>query len=598
MSPVIPAIPQPVAELGELHIPALHPATPGDTGIDGNLGLRNIETPQLVYVKKGPHTYPGQLFELFSNDQVIPVAHTFVMPADVQSEWLPILLPEGSIKPQWLDPLVCRINHTGVSTLPLRLRVNLDIPAGNDPDPSKPGHQGLVIYLPDDVLVNGVSEERAREGIEITLMPYLHMAEGDCIRLCWGDQQITYSVSVTDLGREIHLVVPYAKIMAARDAIGLNVRLQVRGPTGNFTEPAARWSATSEVLVYAQRDILREPFTEVDPQTGVIDLDKLQGKPLIASVFASPDYFERQDTLEFFFTATNAQGELSTHSKKQTVDRTNRIFDFEVPYAFMADLNHGHAKLHYVLHKYVQPMEMYSQAAYVSIEGADVEWPAPYLNEAMPFADTRATEVDIYVYVPYQAGWRPQDLITLVWVLPDPEGTVEYRSSCNAGARPEHGAIEFVLPAEQTKRFVGRPSQMYYEANNSEGVSLGVSARKPLQVGERWAPMAAPVVDKVIGHQLDPDLIGDGVWVTIPSPPVGREVRLHWYGPSNRVEMLKYIETPGDVRIKVPAHYVLEDLNRLVKVYWQVSLNGTAHRYSKVVTLRIARRGIDACENS
>ncbi len=411
-----------------------------------------------------------------------------------------------------------------------------------------------------------------------------------------GDQQITYSVSATDLGREIRLVVPYAKVMAARDAMELNVRLQVRGPTGNFTEPAARWSATSKVLVYAQSDILRAPFTQSGPQTGVIDLDKLQGKPLIVSVFASPDYFERQDTLEFFFTATNAQGELSTHSEKRTVDRASSIFDFEVPYAFMADQIHGHAKLHYVLHKYIDSIQMYSQAAYVSIEGADVEWPAPYLNEAMPFADARATEVDSHAYVPYQAAWRPQDLITLVWVLPDPEGTVEYRSSRNAGVHPEHGVIEFVLPAEQIKRFEGRPSQMYYEANDSEGFPLGASARKPLQVGERWAPMAAPVVDGVIGHQLDPDLVADGVWVTIPAPPVGREVRLHWYGPSNRVEMLKYIETPGDVRIKIPAHYVLDDLNRLVKVYWQVSLNGTAHRYSKVVTLRIARRGIDGCE--
>ncbi|MBN1079616.1 hypothetical protein JNO13_01590 [Pseudomonas sp. 1079] len=510
---------QPANELGTLYIPNLYSPADGDIGVDGNLGIINIKVPQIIYVKKGPHTYPGQLFELFSNDQVIPIAHTFVMPADVQSEWLPILLPEGSIKPQWLDPLVCRINHTGVSTLPpcacgsisIYRQAMIRIPANRDTK------GWLSTCLTMCWLTVSAKSEPAKGSKSRSCLTFTwrKVTASGC---AGGDQQITYSVSVTDLGREIHLVVPYAKIMAARDAIGLNVRLQVRGPTGNFTEPAARWSAPSEVLVYAQRDILREPFTEVDPQTGVIDLDKLQGKPLIASVFASPDYFERQDTLEFFFTATNAQGELSTHSKKQTVDRTNRIFDFEVPYAFMADLNHGHAKLHYVLHKYVQPMEMYSQAAYVSIEGADVEWPAPYLNEAMPFADTRATEVDIYVYVPYQAAWRPQDLITLVWVLPDPEGTVEYRSSCNAGARPEHGAIEFVLPAEQTKRFVGRPSQMYYEANNSEGVSLGVSARKPLQVGERWAPMAAPVVDKVIGHQLDPDLIGDGVWVTIPSP--------------------------------------------------------------------------------
>ncbi|EED43283.1 hypothetical protein EBI_27290, partial [Enterocytozoon bieneusi H348] len=105
------------------------------------------------------------------------------MPGDTQREWLPILLPAASIRPQWIDPLVCRINASGASTLPLRLRVDLERPGGRDPDPSRPGHQGLVIYLPDDVLVNGVSEARARENIEITLMPYAHAAAGDQVLL-------------------------------------------------------------------------------------------------------------------------------------------------------------------------------------------------------------------------------------------------------------------------------------------------------------------------------------------------------------------------------------------------------------------------------
>ena len=593
MSKVVTDTPQPTAELGDLYIPRLYPSAAGDVGFDGNLGLRNIETPQVVYVKTCAQTFPGQLLELFSSDQMIPVAHTFVMAGDAQREWLPILLPATSIRPRWIDPLVCRINQTGASTLPLRLRVDLDRPAGRDPDPFQPGHQALIIHLPDDVLINGVSEARAREGVNITLMPYLHMAVGDRILLCWGDQQVIYLLIEADLNHEINLVVPYAKIMAARDGRELNVRLQVRGHTGNFTEPAARWSTASKVLVYAQRDLLREPYgSQADPQTGVIDLETLAGKPFTASVFVSPDYFEPRDTVEFFFRATDAQGNIVTHSEVRTVDRIGMILDFNVSHEFMVGLVQGHARLYYALHKHIGSMTMYSQASYVSIQGVAVQWPAPYFIDTMPLAEVRPVPLDGHAYVAYQASWKPWDLITLVWLLPDPDGAVEYRFSRSAGERPEHNVIEFVLPAAQIRRFEGRPSQMHYEANGSDGVLLGESAQKNILVGERWQPMKAPIVDKIIGHRLDPDEVPNGVWVTIADPPVGELIRLHWFGPGNVIEMPIYVASPGDVRVKVPAKFVLDNLNHIVKVYWLTHRNGAPQRYSSVVTVLIARRGI------
>lgn len=597
MSKVITNNHQSTAELGDLYIPRLHPAAAGEVGVDGKLGLRNIETTQVVYVKTGARTVPGQLLELFGNNPILPVAHTFVMAADTQREWLPILLPADSITPNWISPLVCRINASGASTLPLRLRVDFNRPGGRDYD-SRPGHQGLIIHLPDDVLVNGVSEARARENIEITLMRYLYAAPGDEVLLYWGDQQVTFLITEANLNPEINIVVPYATVMAARDSLELNVRLQVRGHTGNSTDPAARWSAASKVLVYVQRDILREPYsTAVDPQTGIIDLDKLAGKPVTASVFATPDYFEEKDSLEFFFKATDAQGKISIHSEERTVERFNAIYDFIIPPEFMAGLGQGHAKLSYALHKNIGSTTMYSQAAYVSIHGASVEWPAPYVIDTMPFAEIRPVLRDGQAYVPYQTSWKPWDLVTLVWLLPDRDGTVEYRFTRSAGERPENNVIEFILPAAEIKRFEGRPSEMHYEVNATDGRLLGESARKSLLMGTPWEAMLAPVVGKVAGYHLDPDLVPDGAWVTIPNPPVGQLVRLHWFGPVNRISTLTYISTPGDVRIKVPAQYVLDNLNRIVKVYWEVNHNGTPKRYSSVLTLRIARRGVSGFED-
>lgn len=587
------------AELGKLYIPNLYPTAAGDAGVDGNLGLKSIETPELVYLQDISRLQLGELVELFTDNSPIPVAHTFVMAGDAERESLPLLLPKASIEPDLIDPLVCRINRTGASTYPLRLRVDLKEPAGQDPDPAAPGHQGLRIYLPDDVAVKGVSEERARQGIDITLMPYLNMARGDRALLCWGDQQVAYSVTHADVGHEININVPYEKVMGARDGREVNVRLQVRGHTGNFTDPTARWSAASKVLVYAQRDLLREPYSSAaDPQTGIVDLVRLNDKPLIASVFASPDYFEPRDIVKFSFTATDAEGRVSTFAEERPVERINTILDFSVPYEFAAGLAQGHAKLAYVLHKHIGATTMFSQASYVSIQGPRAQWQAPYLLDTMPIAQSHSTGVDGYAYVPYQASWKPQDLITFVWLLADPEGCVEYRFSRSAGERPEQGAIEFVLPAAQTKRFEGRTSEMYYEASRITGSLLGESARKTLLVGERWSPMAAPVVAHAVGNHLDPDLVADGAWVTLPSPPANQDVRLHWFGPGGRIELLVYVPTSGDVRVKVPVKYVLDNLNRVVKVYWLFYQDNVPYRYSSVVTLLIARRGIDGVEQS
>lgn len=593
MSTVITDTIQSTAELGTLDIPGLFPAPPGDVTVDGGLGLRNVETPQVVYLQTALRPSPGDLLELFSNDPLIPVAHTFVMPGTAQDARIPILLPASSIKPPLIDPLVCRNNLTGASTRPARLRVDLNLPGGRDPDRTTPGNQGFVFYLPDDVLISGVSEARARETIKIQLMPYPFMAIGDRVLLCWGDQQIIYSVTAKDLQNEITLVVPYETIMAARDSLKLPVRLQVRGRTGNATDPQARWSAVSEVAVYARGDLLWEPYVnEADPQTGVIDLEQLMGKSITASVFATSDYFEARDTLEFFFQATDAQGNTITHTDVKTVDRANKIFEFEIPHGFVAGLSQGHAKVSYALRKTIGGATMYSSTGYVSVQGPVIQWPAPYLNEVMPFAELLPEP--IYAYVPYQATWKPWDLITLVWLLPDPEGTVEYRSSRSAGERPASNVLEFPLTAAQITRFEGRDSVLYYEANGIEinRPLLGESARKTLLVGKRWAPMAAPVVDRVVGHRLDPDLVPDGVWVTLPSPPIGQDVRLHWVGPGTRVELPVYVAKPGDVRVRVPARFVTGNLNRVVKVYWLINQNNVAQRYSSVVTLQILRRGI------
>ncbi|MHA6575600.1 hypothetical protein [Pseudomonas yamanorum] len=461
MSTVITDVPQPTAELGSLEVPGLFPAHAGDVGIDGSLGLRNIQTPQVVYVHTSSRMANGDLLELFSNDPLIPVAHTFVQPGDLQQERLPLLLPAASIRAPLIDPLVCRNNLTGESTQTLRLKVDLNMPGGPDPDVTKPGHQGLVFKLPADVVVNGVSNKRAREGIEIEVLHYPFIAVGDRVLLCWGDQQVVHSISEKDLRCPLKLVVPYEKIIAAGDSTRLNVQFQVCGHTGNYSDPSAPWSAATELKVFARDDYLYAPFIkEAHPQTRVIDLAGLEGKSIMANVYGDPDYFSPNDLLEFFFQGTDAHGNLITYSEKQRVDQSNKLFEFPISHELVAKLVQGHAKVQYILHKFIEGVTLHSIADYVTVQGAVAHWPAPYMNEVKPFAHLQPVPLEGYAYVPYQESWKPTDLITLVWLVPDPEIAVEYRFSRSVGDRPEHNVLEFHVPGAQAKRFEGRPSVM------------------------------------------------------------------------------------------------------------------------------------------
>ncbi|WEL89300.1 hypothetical protein P0D90_05170 [Pseudomonas sp. CBSPCBW29] len=118
----------------------------------------------------------------------------------------------------------------------------------------------------------------------------------------------------------------------------------------------------------------------------------------------------------------------------------------------MAKLVQGHAKVQYTLHKFVEGITFYSIADYVTVQGAVEQWPAPYMNEVTPFfAHVQPVPLDGYAYVPYQESWKPTDLITLVWLLPDPESAVEYRFSRSAGERPEHNVLEFHVPGAQAR---------------------------------------------------------------------------------------------------------------------------------------------------
>lgn len=574
------------AAWGALSIPALFPPREGDTDADGYLGQRSVDHPLVVYAPLPANAHEGQLLELYCNNGLLPVAHTFVTSGDLPHGRLPLILPARYINPDWIDPLVCRINRTGESTAPLRLGVNLETPANKDPDPAQPGHQGLVINLPLDVVISGVSEERAREHIEVLLQPYRHMAAHDCIRLCWGDQQILYWVEPGREGLPVMLQVPYATIMKGQDSKALLVTVQARGFTGNLMDASARWSAPSYVKVYVHSNKLVPPTIEqMDPATAEIELEHLADDDVLAYVFAASNFFEVNDKIHFSWHTTDAQGRAISYSEMRLVNRVGQTYYFTLPNSEARTLGQGHLTASYRLEK--RDGVLNSPASCATVQGPITQWPAAKIQSALKEGRLDLDGADLKVTVPYASGWRAGTLVTLVLLRPDPNGAVEYRFSRSAGESRESGQLEFLVPVDELERFKGGLAQLYYEAQEPP-LLLGESRRLHLQVGPLEPPMNPPIVANVSGHKLDPDDVPDGIRVTLQDTPVADNTWLHWVGPRARIEIP--VPNPGNGQLTVPARFAKDNLGHTVSVYWTHREPGHRVRYSQVLTLLIAQR--------
>lgn len=580
------------AGLGSLYFPSMFPPNMNTPEFDGSLGLRHIERPHLVYIARPNNAYTGQLLELYSNGGHLPVSHTFIREDDPPWALIPLLLPPASIQPSAIDPLECRINHTSEFSLPLRLRVDLQLPAGWDPDPGTPDHQGLNVLLPPDILYEGLSESKALAGVDVTVLSYQGMAKNDRMLLYWGDQPVYHWVTEQQVGKFVHIHVPYDVIMQARDSAQFRVTLQVLGHTGNYMDPAARWSAATRVDVHVHLDPLEAPvLDEADPRTHVIDLEQLNGRAVICHVYPSRTYYEVNDIVHFYGQGTDARGNVLTYYEKQTVLRTGLSMRFSLPNDWLLDLAQGLVTARYVLEKHDSAQLVFSKAEYASVKGPLLQWPAPQLNGTIVHGKLSLEDTGSTVSVPFHQSWRPADLISLVWVLPDPHGPVEYRYSRSAGDRPPNGMLVFELPDAEIKRFEGRASQLYYEARDFAGnhSNLGESLRLTLMVGDPWLPMTAPVVERAAGHELEVSQAPDGVDVILHGVPASNLATLYWVGPVASIILRSYPGIPAQEqrRLHVPERFVRENLGKTVKLYWATRSDGKPERYSQVSTLRI-----------
>ncbi|AOE64529.1 hypothetical protein QZH45_08900 [Pseudomonas corrugata] len=126
--------------------------------------------------------------DLFVNDDPTPVAGKTVDPGEEQDR-LPLYIPHGQLI-HGVNRLHYKVTRPGENAAPSRdLHVLYHLRAPGEPAPT-----GLDLVIPPDVVNDGVSAERAAQGVEFGF-DYSHRRDYDHIRLLLGNATVEWEIT-------------------------------------------------------------------------------------------------------------------------------------------------------------------------------------------------------------------------------------------------------------------------------------------------------------------------------------------------------------------------------------------------------------------
>jgi hypothetical protein len=451
--------------LPPVDIPLLQPPIPDDIeGADGGIGLRHIEHPLLVHMARPENTPPGTVFELYWGDPQSPVAGNFIRDDDEDLTRIPFIVPVDHILESWADPVyakVIRNGEDGDETARLRLRVNLQRPGGRDPDDEAPGHQRLVYELPLDVLIDGVDDARAERGVEIVCRHWENMAPYDLLILVWGSERIEHRVQPEEVNTDIHLTVDYATIGAAGNGEAIPVGFQVVGPTGNYPDEWARWSAITWVDVYLDTERPEAPWLTFPETERDIELEQLGGQGVRVGARVSSADARAYSIVTLVWAGTDNEGVAVPHLESQNLSG-GKAYYFNIENALVAALAKGTAYVYYLLQGEGVP-EKRSYNRHLRILGDVVRWPAPTIDQLIDdHLDSNLFEVT--VRFPAQASWPDGARLEVMLVAEGEGGPIERWIGAPVGDFPTtpEGEKLVMVSGSILKCFNGYSTEVYY----------------------------------------------------------------------------------------------------------------------------------------
>ena len=587
--------PSPSANLlPPIDIPLLQPPILDDVeGADGGIGLRHIEHPLLVHMARPENTPPGTVFELYWGDPQWPVAGNFIREDDEDLTRIPFIVPVDHILEAWADPVYAKVIHSSGNsdeTERLRLRVNLQRPGGRDPDDETPGHQRLVYELPPDVLIDGIDDTRAAQGVEIVFRHWENMAPYDLLILVWGSERIEHRVQPDEVNTDIRLTVDYATIGAAGNGEAIPVGFQVEGATGNYPDEWARWSPITWVDVYLDTERPDAPWLTFPETERDIELEQLGGQGVRVGARVSSADARAYSVVTLVWAGTDNEGVAVPHLESQTLSG-GKAYYFTIEHALVTALAKGTAYVYYLLQGEGLP-DKRSYNRHLRILGDVVRWPAPridqligdYLEPDLPEATVR---------FPAQASWPDGARLEVVLVAEGTGGPIERWIGARVGDIPitPEGEMLVAVPASILKHFDGYPAEVYYVLSRQDALPQE-SLRLKVHVGEPVRELPEPIVEQAPDGVLNPDDITEYAWVIAPFTGTlqGDWITLHWIGPAARTSVRVQVGVDGaTTEHDILIDYITPNLDEQVRIFYTLERSQQRPRYSHIAAVEIRR---------
>ncbi|UVH51962.1 hypothetical protein NVB75_03650 [Pseudomonas sp. CBS] len=576
--------------IGPVFIEDLYPPLKGfdDYGdYDGGIGLRHVENNlRVTLVLSELLPLNTQIYLYWSNPE-LPVDYILIRPENQENRFFELEVRKEEVLADWAEVycIIRRPSNNHSKTKPLRLRVKRDRPGDPDPNPDIPGNQGLVFTLPDDLAAGShVDQDRANQGIRLTVQPYENMAGGDTCFISWGSQTVSYVVSEKELRQSFDVVVTADVISHDDYEEALPVAMQIIDMGGNYPAPNtdANWSEISRVNV--NLGVYRPDAPWLKQPGEIIDMDELGGAAQLIELLTEEHFFERGDTVRLQWQGRDIHNVPFFHTESRFVDRINHIMQFEIENELLRAISGGIAIMYYEVYKIVTDTWYPSRKVRVRVIGRLMDWPAPTIDQA-PNGQLAPDSIAVMRFSA-QDGWTPGTRIRVVWVA----HSVNFSEEIFLEAIPEDRRLSFQVSSEQVRRFNTLPVEVYYE--RIDYTPHRQSLRMQLQVGEPARTLPAVTVEKTFGNNLDPADIGTHVTVTVPlSDSVeGDIITLIWNGDAlgTSVEVKLSKEQAGKaLLVPIERRFVDANINRSVRIIYDLARADVPRRFSLIYVLRI-----------
>ncbi|WP_460103336.1 hypothetical protein [Pseudomonas sp. H1_D04] len=561
-------------------------------GAHGGIGLRHTEVDFIVYLRNPKDgVNPGSVAYLYWGNRNVPVASTQIREGEEHLDRIPLTVPAHKVVQYWANPVFGKLRRASGNesfTEERKYRVNLTRPGDRDPNSILPGHQGLVYVVPPSILLNGVSEVDALAGVNIIIRHWIHMHAYDLIILVWGSQRVLHRVQPNEVGRDITLTVDYATISAAGNSRDTRVGYQVRDAGGNQPDEWARWSATTLVDVHLNQIRPEAPWLAF-PDTGTeIDLAELGSWDAQIQAWITSAEVVAYSILTLIWAGVDREGNSIPYTETRSLNSAG-LYTFNVPNAVVAAIADGSVSVHIVFQQ--GTIEQPSKKLYLDVVGEIVRWPAPQIKEDLGGhiePDFAAT-----VYFPLQPIWPANGYLEVIFRVSSPDITIEHRVGREVDDIPPNpdGDMEFIVYPDELSRFDGHLVEVFY-AHTRPGSRPQESLRLQVVVGQLQRTMPAPIIEKAISGQLNPDDIGAYAKVFAPFAETKRDdwIRMHWVGPKARIEVPVQVPVDGaTTEHYIESYYVTSNLNETVTVFYTLKRGDEIPRYSQITEVLVSQ---------